>query len=47
VGRSAAKNSTDIRSRVEFEKKYIAKNNKIVSEELSEEDIKGKGHGPL
>jgi hypothetical protein len=28
-------------------KKNRAKNNKIVSEEVSEEDIKGKGHGPF
>jgi hypothetical protein len=30
-----------------LEKKIITKNKKIVSEELSEEDIKGKGHGPF
>jgi len=30
-----------------WKKKNIAKNNKIVSEELSEEDIKGKGRGPF
>jgi hypothetical protein len=28
-------------------RKIIAQNNKIVSDELSEEDIKEKGHGPF